>query len=268
MAAAAAAADDADTSLSCVENKASTGTQCFESEFPDEDSDIEISYSREDLDAIAMVADATDQTVLATQPRGFKPIQSSSEDLGLDGACRGWRSQGQYSVESDPNGYELDLAAISPPSDIEELSLASLTGDAAAGKNTSAVKGHLYSMKPLYTYKCLMMSLHISSVCIIEHYRYWLITDNVLYCTIPPTGRTSVKSHCRHIRYISNFNKVVMILFAKLLQFTCFNESISGGGESLWSFRTNCFTVGYAFYDISIIPHHVNQQLKCVDDSR
>ncbi|CAL8278716.1 unnamed protein product [Lota lota] len=133
---AAAAPDEADTSLSC---KASTGTQCFESEFPDEDSDIEISYSREDLDAIAIVADA-DQTAPA-EPRGFKPIQSSSEDLGLDGACRGWRSQGQYSVESDPNGYELDLAAVSPPSDIEELSLGSLTGEGAVGKNTAAVKG-------------------------------------------------------------------------------------------------------------------------------
>ncbi|XP_026230388.1 epidermal growth factor receptor substrate 15-like [Anabas testudineus] len=29
--------DEVDTSLSCAENKASTGTQCFESEFPDED---------------------------------------------------------------------------------------------------------------------------------------------------------------------------------------------------------------------------------------
>ncbi|XP_059913913.1 uncharacterized protein LOC132462411 isoform X1 [Gadus macrocephalus] len=140
-AAAAVANDDADTSLSCVEHKASTGTQCFESEFPDEDSDIEISYSREDLDAVAMAADATDRAAPA-EARGFKPIQSSSEDLGLDAASRGWRSQGQYSVESDPNGYELDLAAVSPPSDIEELSLASLTGDAAGGKNnTAAVKG-------------------------------------------------------------------------------------------------------------------------------
>ncbi|XP_051267272.1 uncharacterized protein LOC127369693 isoform X2 [Dicentrarchus labrax] len=111
--------DEADTSLSCAENKASTGTQCFESEFPDEDSDIEISYSREDLDAIAVVDDS----------HGFKPIQSSSEELGLD-PIQGWRSQGQYSVESDPNGYELDLGAVSPPSDIEEHSLGSLAGDA------------------------------------------------------------------------------------------------------------------------------------------
>ncbi|XP_071347185.1 nestin-like isoform X2 [Trachinotus anak] len=111
--------DEADTSLSCAENKASTGTQCFESEFPDEDSDIEISYSREDLDAIAVVDDS----------RGFKPIQSSSEELGPE-PIHGWRSQGQYSVESDPNGYELDLGAISPPSDIEEHSLGSLAGEA------------------------------------------------------------------------------------------------------------------------------------------
>ncbi|XP_056246749.1 uncharacterized protein LOC130178478 isoform X2 [Seriola aureovittata] len=110
--------DEADTSLSCAENKASTGTQCFESEFPDEDSDIEISYSREDLDAIDVVDDS----------RGFKPIQSSSEELGPE-PIHGWRSQGQYSVESDPNGYELDLGAFSPPSDIEEKSLGSLAGE-------------------------------------------------------------------------------------------------------------------------------------------
>ncbi|XP_042354274.1 uncharacterized protein LOC121951854 [Plectropomus leopardus] len=113
------ACDEADTSLSCAENKASTGTQCFESEFPDEDSDIEISYSREDLDAIAVVDES----------RGFKPIQSSSEELGPQ-PIHGWRSQGQYSVESDPNGYELDLGAVSPPSDIEEQSLGSLAGEA------------------------------------------------------------------------------------------------------------------------------------------
>ncbi|XP_008289143.1 nestin-like [Stegastes partitus] len=108
--------DEADTSLSCAENKASTGTQCFESEFPDEDSDIEISYSREDLDAVA------------DDSRGFKPIQSSSEELGPE-PIQGWRSQGQFSVESDPNGYELDLGAVSPPSDIEEHSLGSLAGE-------------------------------------------------------------------------------------------------------------------------------------------
>ncbi|XP_044075297.1 epidermal growth factor receptor substrate 15-like isoform X5 [Siniperca chuatsi] len=113
--------DEADTSLSCAENKASTGTQCFESEFPDEDSDIEISYSREDLDAIAVVDDSC----------GFKPIQSSSEELGPE-PIQGWRSQGQYSVESDPNGYELDLGTVSPPSDIDEHSLGSLAGEASA----------------------------------------------------------------------------------------------------------------------------------------
>lgn len=109
--------DEADTSLSCAENRASTGTQCFESEFPDEDSDIEISYSREDLDT----------TGVAEGSYGFKPIQSSSEELGAE-ATPQWRSQ--FSVESDPNGYELDLGAISPPSDIEEQSLASMAGDA------------------------------------------------------------------------------------------------------------------------------------------
>ncbi|XP_057714296.1 uncharacterized protein LOC130930390 [Corythoichthys intestinalis] len=110
--------EEADTSLSCAENKASAGTQCFESEFPDEDSDIEISYSQEDLNAIPGADDDL----------GFKPIQSSSEELGPE-PVRGWRSQGQYSVESDPNGYELDLTAVSPPSDIEEHSLGSLAGE-------------------------------------------------------------------------------------------------------------------------------------------
>lgn len=100
--------DEADTSLSCAENKASTGTQCFESEFPDEDSDIEISYSREDLDAIAIVDDSS----------GFKPIQSSSEEFMpepiLERKC-----PGQQSVESDPSGYELDLCPVSSPSKME-----------------------------------------------------------------------------------------------------------------------------------------------------
>lgn len=128
------AGDEVDTSLSCAENKASTGTQCFESEFPDEDSDIEISYSREDLDTIA----ATDES------RGFKPIQSSSEELGAE-PIQGWRSQGQYSVESDPNGYELDLDAISPPSDIEEHSLGSLAGEANAEATEGLEQGNLYS---------------------------------------------------------------------------------------------------------------------------
>ncbi|XP_063741905.1 uncharacterized protein LOC134865964 [Eleginops maclovinus] len=121
--------DEVDTSLSCAETKASTGTQCFESEFPDEDSDIEISYSREDLDAIAQGDD----------PRGFKPIQSSSEELGPV-PIQGWRSQGQYSIESDPNGYELDLGAVSPPSDIEELSLG-YPPEEAATKTTALEQG-------------------------------------------------------------------------------------------------------------------------------
>ena len=125
--------DEADTSLSCAENKASTGTQCFESEFPDEDSDIEISYSREDLDAIAVVDESC----------GFKPIQSSSEELGPV-PTHGWRSQGQYSVESDPNGYELDLSAVSPPSDIEEHSLGSLAGEVNVGAIEGLEQGNSY----------------------------------------------------------------------------------------------------------------------------
>ena len=126
--------DEADTSLSCAENKASTGTQCFESEFPDEDSDIEISYSREDLDAAAGVDES----------RGFKPIQSSSEELGPV-PIQGWRSQGQYSIESDPNGYELDLSAVSPPSDIEEQSLGSLAGETTTEATAGLEQGNLYS---------------------------------------------------------------------------------------------------------------------------
>ncbi|KAK7945284.1 hypothetical protein WMY93_001012 [Mugilogobius chulae] len=108
--------DEADRSLSCAENKASTGTQCFESEFPDEDSDIEISYSREDLETAGQTEE---------EQAGFRPIQSSSEELGPV-PIRGWKCQ--YSGESDPNGYELDLGNISPPSDIEELSLGSVSG--------------------------------------------------------------------------------------------------------------------------------------------
>lgn len=126
--------DEADTSLSCVENKASTGTQCFESEFPDEDSDIEISYSHEDLDTIAVVHDS----------HGFKPIQSSSEELAPE-LIPSWRSQGQYSVESDPNGYELDLGAVSPPSDIEEHSLGSLAGEVTTHSSAGLEQGNLYS---------------------------------------------------------------------------------------------------------------------------
>ncbi|XP_069367094.1 uncharacterized protein [Paralichthys olivaceus] len=128
--------DDTENSLSCGENKASTGTQCFESEFPDEDSDIEISYSREDLDTIDV----------ADESRGFKPIQSSSEELGPE-PIHGWRSQGQYSVESDPNGYELDFGAISPPSAIEEHSLVSLDGK-AANETPAGVEQGLSSVSP------------------------------------------------------------------------------------------------------------------------
>ncbi|XP_008431768.1 uncharacterized protein LOC103479233 isoform X1 [Poecilia reticulata] len=100
--------NEADTSLSCAENKASTGTQCFESEFPDEDSDIEISYSREDLDVIAVVDDSS----------GFKPIQSSSEEF-MPGPTLERKCPGQHSIESDPSGYELDLCSASSPSKIE-----------------------------------------------------------------------------------------------------------------------------------------------------
>lgn len=126
-------ADEADTSLSCAENKASTGTQCFESEFPDEDSDIEISYSQEDLDTIA----AGDEC------HRFKPIQSSSEELGGE-PIQGWRSQGQYSVESDPNGYDLDLGIVSPPSDIEEHSLGSLGKKVNPEASEGLQQGNLY----------------------------------------------------------------------------------------------------------------------------
>ncbi|XP_061784699.1 uncharacterized protein [Nerophis lumbriciformis] len=122
------AGDEADASLSCAENKASTGTQCFESEFPDEDSDIEISYSQDDPGEVPEEAD---------RALGFKPIQSSSEELGPE-PVRGWHQQGQFSVESDPNGYELDLN-ISPPSDVEEHSPGSLDGEPA--KETSVDPG-------------------------------------------------------------------------------------------------------------------------------
>ncbi|XP_062259550.1 uncharacterized protein LOC133967876 isoform X2 [Platichthys flesus] len=130
------AGDDAENSLSCGENKASTGTQCFESEFPDEDSDIEISYSREDLETIDVI----------NESRGFKPIQSSSEELGPE-PVKGWRSQGQYSVESDPNGYELDFGAISPPSAIEEHSMVSLDGK-ATDEAPAEVEQDFFSVSP------------------------------------------------------------------------------------------------------------------------
>ncbi|XP_075871572.1 uncharacterized protein LOC142881290 isoform X3 [Nelusetta ayraudi] len=140
--------EEADTSLSCAENKASTGTQCFESEFPDEDSDIEISYSREDLDAVA------------DESHRFKPIQSSSEELGAE-PVQGWRSQGQFSVESDPNGYELDLGNISPPSDIEEHSLGSLAGEfmtEKAGEEKEGVKSDSAGTGDAFTEPVLLES--------------------------------------------------------------------------------------------------------------
>ncbi|XP_030016661.1 uncharacterized protein LOC115437560 isoform X2 [Sphaeramia orbicularis] len=127
---AANVADDADVSLSCGENKASTGTQCFESEFPGEDSDIELSYSREDLEAIAGVSEDT---------LGFKPIQSSSDELGPE-LIREWTSRGQYSVESDPNGYELDPNAVSPP-EVEEYRLGPLTGEITMEEKAELEKG-------------------------------------------------------------------------------------------------------------------------------
>ncbi|XP_062337876.1 uncharacterized protein LOC134036796 [Osmerus eperlanus] len=149
--------DEGDTSLSCAENKASTGTQCFESEFPDEDesSDIEISYSREDLDTVAMGDDPAATSDAETL--GFKPIQAprtmsldtqASDQAGPEGLepsvldpsrttrSNTWASQPNYSTESDPNGYEFDINAVSPPSDIEELSLGSMPASydsAAAG---------------------------------------------------------------------------------------------------------------------------------------
>lgn len=146
--------EETDTSLSCAENKASTGTQCFESEFPDEDSDIEISYSREDLDAIPV----------AGESHRFKPIQSSSEEVG-DEPIQGWRSHGQFSVESDPNGYELDLGNISPPSDIEEHSLGSLAGEFITKKKEELEEGNVLNAVPLFQFPrkvlpCLLLLLH------------------------------------------------------------------------------------------------------------
>ncbi|XP_064795200.1 uncharacterized protein LOC135515494 [Oncorhynchus masou masou] len=141
--------DETDNSLSCAENKASTGTQCFESEFPDEDesSDIEISYSREDLDTVH--TDAVElsfvepQTLIMTERLGFKPIyaaQTCSFETELDdteepGVASGrepfsqasrantWAAGPNFSTESDPNGYEFDINAVSPPSDIEEIDI-------------------------------------------------------------------------------------------------------------------------------------------------
>ncbi|CAB1317650.1 unnamed protein product, partial [Coregonus sp. 'balchen'] len=138
-----------DNSLSCAENKASTGTQCFESEFPDEDesSDIEISYSREDLDTVH--TDAVElsfvepKTLIMTERLGFKPIyaaQTCSLDTELDdvderGVASGrkpfseasrantWAAGPNFSTESDPNGYEFNINAVSPPSDIEEIDI-------------------------------------------------------------------------------------------------------------------------------------------------
>uniref|UniRef100_A0A4W5QCY2 Epidermal growth factor receptor pathway substrate 15 n=1 Tax=Hucho hucho TaxID=62062 RepID=A0A4W5QCY2_9TELE len=141
--------EDTDNSLSCPENKASTGTQCFESEFPDEDesSDIEISYSREDLDTVH--TDAVElsfvepKTLIMTERLGFKPIytaQTCSLDTELDDAdesglalgrqtfseasrANTWAAGPNLSTESDPNGYEFNINAVSPPSDIEEIDI-------------------------------------------------------------------------------------------------------------------------------------------------
>ncbi|XP_029581817.1 uncharacterized protein LOC115169883 isoform X3 [Salmo trutta] len=141
--------EDTDNSLSCPENKASTGTQCFESEFPDEDesSDIEISYSREDLDTVH--TDAVElsfiepKTLIMTERLGFKPIytaQTCSLDTELDDAdepglalgrqpfseasrANTWTAGPNLSTESDPNGYEFNINAVSPPSDIEEIDI-------------------------------------------------------------------------------------------------------------------------------------------------
>lgn len=142
--------DEGNTSLSCAENRASTGTQCFESEFPEEDSDIEISYSQEDLGTIGA----------AEESYGFKPIQSSSEELGVE-PIHQWMSQGQYSVESDPNGYELALGALSPPSDIEEQSVASTGGDAKTteqGRHISTILQYFYF---ILRYRADQIKLHV-----------------------------------------------------------------------------------------------------------
>ncbi|XP_068197319.1 uncharacterized protein [Antennarius striatus] len=116
---AAHVSDDVDKSLSCAEIKVSTGTQCFESEFPDEDSDIEISYSQEDLDAIAVADDCS----------GYKPIENSTEELGAE-PIMDCMSKGPCSVESNPEGYESGVGTVSHPSDKEEQSLGSLAGNA------------------------------------------------------------------------------------------------------------------------------------------
>ncbi|CAB1326018.1 unnamed protein product, partial [Coregonus sp. 'balchen'] len=139
--------DETDNSLSCAENKASTGTQCFESEFPNEDesSDIEISYSREDLDTVhtdAVELSFVDpQTLIMTERLGFKPIyvvqtlDTELDDADEPGIASGrepfsqasrantWAAGPNFSTESDPNGYEFDINAVSPPSDIEEIDI-------------------------------------------------------------------------------------------------------------------------------------------------
>ncbi|KAL0965929.1 hypothetical protein UPYG_G00288100 [Umbra pygmaea] len=141
--------DETDNSLSCADNKASTGTQCFESEFPDEDesSDIEISYSREDLDTVPTdsvhLSFVEPKTFIMTERLGFKPIytaQTCSLDTELEDEIRPsvaskrepfsqasrantWAAGPNFSTESDPNGYEFDINAVSPPSDIEEIDI-------------------------------------------------------------------------------------------------------------------------------------------------
>ncbi|XP_077471593.1 uncharacterized protein LOC144085813 [Stigmatopora argus] len=101
-----------------AQKKASTGTQCFESEFPEEEDGDGDGDGEEDLG----------------RGPGFQPIQSSSEDLGPE-PVPAWRWRGQHSVESDPNGYELDLSAVSPPSDVDERGLGGMTAPIGEEKN-------------------------------------------------------------------------------------------------------------------------------------
>ncbi|KAJ8012301.1 hypothetical protein DPEC_G00067240 [Dallia pectoralis] len=141
--------EETDKSLSCTENKASTGTQCFESEFLDEDetSDIEISYSREDLDTVhteaVQISFVEPRTLIMTERLGFKPIytaQTCSLDTELEdeaGAnvasvrepfsqvsrANTWAAGPNCSTESDPNGYEFDINAASTPSDVAETDI-------------------------------------------------------------------------------------------------------------------------------------------------
>ncbi|XP_051944081.1 uncharacterized protein LOC127616503 isoform X2 [Hippocampus zosterae] len=123
--------DEVGTGPPGAENKSSAGTQCFESEFPDEESDFEIGDSPEDLEA---APEADDRSGF------FQPIRSSSEELG-PGPDPSWRSRGHCSVESDPNGYELDLGAVSPPSHIQERDRASPAGEFEAAAQVEGGNG-------------------------------------------------------------------------------------------------------------------------------